>query len=422
MQGININSIIQGQKGTDAKAVGSLIKGQKNGLSGAGLKIGQSSEFDSLLSQLGMGENAEGIGSEFSAEELTKLLGEVGSEGEAATEGLSKEGQKLLSKLLGTEVQVDGESLVDANGKVVEMDAEAIQKLIEQRMVEAQGSQNPQNIQVPNKLNIENNGKKANVQLAGNEFVNNKNMMKKNTKAINAAKVAKIGNASSGKNISGMSKYGNEFQKLNNNILQFKTEHNSEFHPSESVSGENKTELATLFGSKQGQVESGLGESQANAKVLDLSGIDSSNKQGLIDKITNHIEQNRLSNTDSLDLTVRHEELGDIKILAQKGDSANRVNLEIKTTTTAGQNFFVENEASLIKSLTQNGIKLSDVKIVSNLESGSTKSDSGQFSGEQGKGQQFSGQQRGGSNQSQSDRRRELWEHAKSQADDRQSA
>jgi hypothetical protein len=164
----------------------------------------------------------------------------------------------------------------------------------------------------------------------------------------------------------------------------------------------------------------------ANTKVLDMSSIDAGNKTELIQKIVNHIEQNKLESSSSLDLLVKHEELGNFRVNVSK-TSPNQVDLEIITQSTKGKEFFVRNESEMIKTLDQSGVKLSNFKLVSS----SSHSEFSKFSSES-KNQGFdmgqnSSQDQSGSKQFQSgnrdsDRRRQLWDQYKEQAEERKSA
>ena len=138
-------------------------------------------------------------------------------------------------------------------------------------------------------------------------------------------------------------------------------------------------------------------QAQTEHKVLDLSKINTTNTSEIIKKISDYVEQNTVANKQSLDLTVKHESLGEFKIQVSKAPStqSNLIDLQITTSSKEGHDFFVKNEVSLIKNLNQSGVNLSDLRIVSHTsESGLLgQSDSRQSSSFQQSNDGYSGQQ-----------------------------
>ncbi len=159
-------------------------------------------------------------------------------------------------------------------------------------------------------------------------------------------------------------------------------------------------------------------ESQNAGKVLDLAKMNTSNTTEIIKRISDYVQQNQVANKDSLDLTVKHDSLGEFKIQVNKpmGSSSAPMDMQITTSTPEGHEFFVKNETGLLKNLSQAGIQLSDLRIVSSSDSmGFTQSDSRQSNNSQNGSQaqrEFmsfdSGDSRNGS-----ERRRELWQEAR---------
>lgn len=162
-------------------------------------------------------------------------------------------------------------------------------------------------------------------------------------------------------------------------------------------------------------------ESQANletktpSQVLDLSKINTSNTNEIIKKISDYIEQSQVAGKDSIDLTVKHESLGQFKIQVNKqaGAGPAQMDMQITTTTPEGHDFFMKNEIGLMKNLSQAGIQLSDLKIVS---SGSETMNFGQNDSRSGNSQagnqgprEFMSFDSGNSSQG-SERRKALWE------------
>ena len=168
-------------------------------------------------------------------------------------------------------------------------------------------------------------------------------------------------------------------------------------------------------------------QTQTNQKVLDLGKINTANTNEIIKKISDYVEQNQIANKSSLDLTVKHESLGEFKIQVTKmpnqsmNQAQNLVDMQITTSSKEGQDFFVKNEVSLMKNLNQAGINLSDLRIITTMSESNSfgQSDSRQSSSfgqnPNGTEKQFmsfesnsfsnSGDPKNGS-----ERRKELWE------------
>ena len=157
---------------------------------------------------------------------------------------------------------------------------------------------------------------------------------------------------------------------------------------------------------------------QTETKVLDLSKMSPSNTDALIKKISDYIEQSQVGNKDSIDLTVRHDSLGQFKIQVNKpvGAQSLPMDMQITTTTAEGHDFFMKNEVSLMKNLSQAGIQLSDLRIVSSADSSSfAQNDSRQSNQSQyGQAQQKESMNFESGNFSEgSQRRKELWQEAR---------
>lgn len=100
-------------------------------------------------------------------------------------------------------------------------------------------------------------------------------------------------------------------------------------------------------------------------KALDLSTIDTTNSIELVNKISDYIQQNGMQRAQSLDMTIHHDSLGQFKINVGRPEAnLNQLNLEIITSTDNGQEFFTKNEAQLIKTLINSGLKIADLRIV----------------------------------------------------------
>jgi len=137
--------------------------------------------------------------------------------------------------------------------------------------------------------------------------------------------------------------------------------------------------------------------------ISDLSNIQ--DQEQLIDQISNYIAKNSAIHNDRVQMSFRHEALGqiDLKVLADKAQDG--VQIQITPKQLDGLDFFGQNKESLVQALGQAGIKVSELK----LEFEGSKSDSS-FNQNSGHGQS---EQRGSFRdqaQQDSQRRRELWE------------
>lgn len=112
-------------------------------------------------------------------------------------------------------------------------------------------------------------------------------------------------------------------------------------------------------------------QTQINQKVLDLGKLNTTNTNEIIKRISDYVEQNQVANKSSLDLTVKHESLGEFKIQVSKmpnqplNQAQNLLDMQITTSSKEGHDFFVKNEVSLMKNLNQAGVNLSDFRIIS---------------------------------------------------------
>lgn len=229
----------------------------------------------------------------------------------------------------------------------------------------------------------------------------------------------------------GVTKYHKESIMTDNRIIRSKgleggepqVESQSDFQMSEVFEGgaENQLEVQGLQVSKNsnGQEMKMASKNQ----ILDLSHVDANNKTELINKISNYIEQSYVSGQDSLEMIVKHDDLGQFKVSANRVGAGQQIDLQISTMTEKGHQFFMENESELIKSLTRNGVKISDMKVTNgqeffNLAEGRSQMSDNNSSQSQGRGEyQSQGQNFGenGQENSRQERRRQLWQNAREQ-------
>ncbi|MDO9180759.1 MAG: hypothetical protein Q7U04_00055 [Bacteriovorax sp.] len=183
--------------------------------------------------------------------------------------------------------------------------------------------------------------------------------------------------------------------------------------------------MPEIQNNKNGHGQPAETQTQANQKVLDLGSLNTANTTEIIKRISDYVEQNQVANKASLDLTVKHETLGEFKIQVTKMPSQsinqgqNLIDMQITTSNKEGHDFFVKNEVSLMKNLNQAGVNLSDFRIISTMAESTSfgQSDSKQSSSfsqnQEGSEKQFmsfnSSNFRSDTN-SGSERRKELWE------------
>lgn len=158
-------------------------------------------------------------------------------------------------------------------------------------------------------------------------------------------------------------------------------------------------------------------QAQNSGKVLDLSKMNTSNTEEIIKRISDYVQQNQVANQDSIDLTVKHDTLGQFKIQVTKPTTpgTNQMDMQITTSTAEGHEFFMKNETGLLKNLSQAGIQLSDLRIVSGGESSSFAQNDSRQSGNSQYNQapkEFMSFDSGDSSNG-SQRRRELWQEAR---------
>jgi hypothetical protein len=333
----------------------------------------------------------------------------------------SKQAKTLNTQLLAKNNIASEVSKVDTN--TMTKDADVIQ----------------QDPRIPLKLNANVKNAQTGKPLAsGNDFVQNMNAA--NGMSVANNKQSKAQNEFGKKAIKGQSSIKG-YGKAQNNIK------NSMFNLS-GADFNNKSIIENDFGTKlqvetagqnsrnggfefisanlETQTPKGFDVINPNTKVLDMSNINPANKMEIIEKIVNHIEQNKIGNSESLDLLVKHEKIGNFRVNVAKTGS-NQVDLQIITQGGKGREFFVQNEAELVKALDNSGVKLSNFRLVASA----SHSEFTKFSSDS-KGQGFDMGQQGSQEQSQSkqsqsgnrdsDRRKQLWEQFKDQAEERKSA
>jgi hypothetical protein len=146
-----------------------------------------------------------------------------------------------------------------------------------------------------------------------------------------------------------------------------------------------------------------------DVKVLDLSNVD--NPQKIMDEISKYIENSRIQNGKELNIVVKHNDLGQFRVHAQKAQGG-MIDLQIHTASDEAHNFFQKHEVGLLKTLSSQGVRIADFKLAqsdsSSMASSGNDSSGQNFSGnEQGFARKFNG---GQDFQDGRQRRQELWD------------
>ncbi len=200
----------------------------------------------------------------------------------------------------------------------------------------------------------------------------------------------------------------NQFQMMDagdSNIIKF--------NPSKlsSLQDVDPTSLESLKGesSQVGQVSSGGQRplqtlqpqvTTMNAVTLDSSLMTESSDQ-LIERISNYITQKNFEGQKSLELNVKHKELGNFQVRVSEGNTNQTVQLQITTMAKEGMDFFRSHQSRLLISLGSQGIQVQDFKL-----------DSSQNSSDFSRNFSQNGQNQNSSDQSNKDsqRRKQLWD------------
>ena len=150
-----------------------------------------------------------------------------------------------------------------------------------------------------------------------------------------------------------------------------------------------------------------------NEKALNMDQLNINDPKALIDKISNYIVEKSFESKDSIDLTVKHNELGEFRINASRLKQGDRIDLEIITSSDKGHRFFTDNESAMVKSLSNSGLKIADLKISTGHESHMSSQDGNSSSKEHSffsKTAQYSFDEKPESYDEDSQRRKMLWE------------
>jgi nucleoid DNA-binding protein len=149
----------------------------------------------------------------------------------------------------------------------------------------------------------------------------------------------------------------------------------------------------------------------SSAPVFDMSKMNSSQSEQIIQQVTQYLQQSQIRNGKELNLTVNHESLGQFKINARKMKEGDGINLEINTMGDAAHKFFTKHENDLMSKLSLSGVKISDYKVSSSPQQQSTSFD--MSNQDQSKSSQNLGQMQGDMMDSKNgeQRRKEMWQY-----------
>lgn len=155
-----------------------------------------------------------------------------------------------------------------------------------------------------------------------------------------------------------------------------------------------------------------VNETQAPAKVFNMSNIKTDNPNAVMTQITDYIVQAKAAKEPTVNMRVNHEELGMIDIRVQKsGVGQETIAINIGTHSADGKNFFQANSKDLFSHLTSTGLNVTDLKIETPAQTAKNDFD---FGSQQGRGGQAGADKQFGSEQNQrrhdSSRRQELWD------------
>lgn len=414
MQLNGLQNILQGAKASKASAQENPAEGLLESLGGG---------FEGMLADLtaAVGETAEGLSEAlvevpaFLSEKIEDVLGALGDVTEGTPLGSFLEMMGVDAKSLGVsnadDFIFDGDEFVSPKNQVFDLESalEGLQKKLESvtKLVKSgvEGdfesakvfANDLKSLNPSNKLNNAEAKRPAFFQ-SGDDFLATKEMATK--QAVTDSPYAKLVE----KNTSMFSKYATEAKEVSNVDVSLPESQSNQQILAEAITGTTKS--------------SGDMSGKANSQpVLDLSGSNAAKSTEVITKIVNYLDQQQLTSKGELDVLVKHDELGQFRLNVNRGVERNSVEMKISAAG-EGHRFFTDNEVELVKALNQNGVKLSDLKIVqSDVIGSSSKSSAGSFSDSSSEGKsdsQFS--QSGGQGQGHrqngngSERRKALWD------------
>ncbi len=149
---------------------------------------------------------------------------------------------------------------------------------------------------------------------------------------------------------------------------------------------------------------------QAPMKTFNMSQIKTDSPNQIMTQITDYIIQAKAAKEPTVNMRVKHDELGIIDITVQKTSSMNdAIAINIGTHSVDGKNFFQANSKDLFSHLTSSGLNIADLKVETPTQTAKNDFDFGSQSGRGGQSQdrQFGSEQN--QKRHESERRQELW-------------
>lgn len=150
---------------------------------------------------------------------------------------------------------------------------------------------------------------------------------------------------------------------------------------------------------------------EAPAKVFDMSNIKTTNGNQIVNQITDYIVQAKAAKEPTVNMRVKHDELGMLDITVTKsGANHEAIAINIGAHSTEGKIFFQQNTRELFSHMANAGLNVADMKIETPTQTAKNDFDFGQQSSRQGNtgaDKQFASEQ----NQRRHDqeRRQDLW-------------
>ncbi len=178
------------------------------------------------------------------------------------------------------------------------------------------------------------------------------------------------------KSVHGAQQYSRNYQQASNNLFESRPlfSNSNDVNNELAVQSQN-TEFAISSPEGKGgfQMEANVSRQLApqalvqqgqNSQTIDLSHIDANNRTELINKLMGEIEKVHFEKRDSLDLLVKHNDLGNFRVSVNKAGLGEQIDLMIQAQTREAHKFFADHEVELLKSLDRNGIKLAEFKLL----------------------------------------------------------
>jgi hypothetical protein len=156
--------------------------------------------------------------------------------------------------------------------------------------------------------------------------------------------------------------------------------------------------------------KSSVNDVQSPMKTFNMSQIKTDNPNQIMTQITDYIVQAKAAKEPTVNMRVKHDELGIIDISVQRTSSMNdAIAINIGTHSVDGKNFFQANSKDLFSHLTNSGLNIADLKVETPNQTAKNDFDFGSQSGRGGHPQdrQFGSEQN--QKRHESERRQELW-------------